>query len=453
MRIQPNKYFKYVIQNTKNKKIPIDWNYNKIGNLFNITSGGTPSTKNSTFWDGDIPWIGPSNMNNSLKYIYHGERYLTLEGACILNNKLVTKNSIILSTRAPVGYVKKAANDLYTNQGCHSLDALNSLEVDNDFFYYYLLNNKSTLENFSSGTTFKELSKKSLHNIDVVFPCIEQQQNISSVLSFQENQIENIKQLIKKIETRNQYYAEKILSGELRVRKDENGNIEFYNNTEWDEIKINTFIDKQERKIPLGWEKGIFSEHSKFTVGTPLHSSLFNYNNQGLQYLRTGDVWEDASSSKEVAFYNGDIDEKFIKKENDYLISLKGYNKNIGEGTLGLVTNYNNKKGIVCDNMYLVTPKEHDLVAYTAYTTKLNYIQNIILKTAVGSTARFATKMINKIEWIFPSKIEEMLLINSFFVSIDKEISSLKALLEKEQLRFQWLLDNLLSGEYQVVDE
>lgn len=299
----------------------------------------------------------------------------------------------------------------------------------------------------------RRVPKDFILNYPIIDININEYKLISHILSLQEEQIENIKQLIKKIETRNQYYAEKILSGELRVRKNEDGNMEFYNNTEWDEIKINTFIDKQERKIPLGWEKGIFSEHSKFTVGTPLNSILFNYNNQGLQYLRTGDVWEDASSSKETAFYNGDIDEKFIKKENDYLISLKGYNKNIGEGTLGLVTNYNNKKGIVCDNMYLVTPKEYDLVAYTAYVTKLSYIQNIILKTAVGSTARFATKMINKIEWIFPSKVEEMLLINSFFVSIDKEISSLKDLLEKEQLRFQWLLDNLLSGEYQVVDE
>lgn len=320
--------------------------------------------------------------------------------------------------------------------------------------YIYRIVKNIDLIKYSQSSNRPSLTKSVIENIIVfIDEDIEQQQKIANIFSLQEEQIENIKLLIKKIETRNQYYAEKILSGELRVRKNEDGDIEFYNNTEWNEIKINTFIDKQERNIPLGWEKGIFSEHSKFTVGTPLNSILFNYNNQGLQYLRTGDVWEDASSSKEAAFYSGDIDEKFIKKENDYLISLKGYNKNIGEGTLGLVTNYNNKKGIVCDNMYLVTPKEYDLVAYTAYVTKLNYIQNIILQTAVGSTARFATKMINKIEWIFPSKVEEMLLINSFFVSIDKEISSLKALLEKEQLRFQWLLDNLLSGEYQVVDE
>lgn len=381
-----------------------------------------------------------------------GDRYPTERIYTNQPKKWANKNDILFSVRAPVGKLNIANKDLVIGRGICSLKINKNNNLN--YIYYLLLNNEYKWSAISTGSIFQAVNKNDIENFDLyIHSNLKEQENISNLLLKQETQIKNIKQLIKKIETRNQYYAEKILSGELRVRKNEDGDIEFYNNTEWNEIKINTFIDKQERNIPLGWEKGIFSEHSKFTVGTPLNSILFNYNNQGLQYLRTGDVWEDASSSKEAAFYSGDIDEKFIKKENDYLISLKGYNKNIGEGTLGLVTNYNNKKGIVCDNMYLVTPKEYDLVAYTAYVTKLNYIQNIILQTAVGSTARFATKMINKIEWIFPSKVEEMLLINSFFVSIDKEISSLKALLEKEQLRFQWLLDNLLSGEYQVVDE
>lgn len=450
MRIQPNKYFKYVIQNTKNKKIPIDWNYNKIGNLFNITSGGTPSTKNSTFWDGDIPWIGPSNMNNSLKYIYHGERYLTLEGACILNNKLVTKNSIILSTRAPVGYVKKAANDLYTNQGCHSLDALNNLEVDNDFFYYYLLNNKSTLENFSSGTTFKELSKKSLHNIDVIFPCIEQQKNISSVLSFQENQIETIRELIKKIETRNQYYAEKILSGELRVRKNENGNIEFYNNTEWQEDSLKSLFFSKEYSVPKGWKIKPILDNIKLIKGISINSSEFNYQGMGRQFLRTGDVWEDASSKKEPAFFDGVVDDKFIKTENDYVSCFEGFNKEIGNGTIGLVTNLG--EGIISSHLYKTENKNIDGKYYSASLLKTDYIQNILIRNAVGSTVLSSTKCLKDILFIFPDN-DEMILIEEVLSSLYLESNNLRKVLEKEKLRFQWLLDNLLSGEYQVVDE
>lgn len=447
MRIQPNKYFKYVIQNTKNKKIPIDWNYNKIGNLFNITSGGTPSTKNSTFWDGDIPWIGPSNMNNSLKYIYHGERYLTLEGACILNNKLVTKNSIILSTRAPVGYVKKAANDLYTNQGCHSLDALNNLEVDNDFFYYYLLNNKSTLENFSSGTTFKELSKKSLHNIDVIFPCIEQQKNISSVLSFQENQIETIRELIKKIETRNQYYAEKILSGELRVRKNENGNIEFYNNTEWQDVILNG----NSIKIPLLWKVKKITEIIKTKKGSSIKSELLNYIGNGIQYLRTNEVWDNSSVNKDKTYFDGETTSLTVKDKNEYIICFDGFNTKPHIGTVGMVTN--NGEGICSGELHKIQEIDGISKYYVnVMMLKNSRFQDLICRSAEGSTVKHAGKHFKNIEEIL-IPIDEQELLNDIFKNQLHEIDSLKCLLEKEKLRFQWLLDNLLSGEYQVVDE
>lgn len=433
----------------KNEKL---YDFVKLGDISKISTGATPSTKEKDFWqDGDINWMSSGEVNKGIiKFI---DKKITKKGLSSISGKFFERGTIMMAL-AGQGKTKGMVGLTEVPTSCNqSLAAIQLIQDRVPYIYYKQLQLIYKKIRALVGEGREGLNIKIVKDINVRDIPLNEQYKIYDVLYSQEKLIENITKLIKKIETRNQYYAEKILSGELRVRKNENGNIEFYNNTEWNEIKINTFIDKQELKIPLDWKKGIFSEHSTFTVGTPIHSSLFNYNNRGLQYLRTGDVWEDASSSKELAFYNGEIEQKFIKKENDYLVSLKGYNKNIGEGTLGLVTNYNNKKGIVCDNMYLVTPKEYDLVAYTAYVIRLNYIQNIILKTAVGSTARFATKMINKIEWIFPSKTEEMLLINDFFVSIDKEISALKALLEKEQLRFQWLLDNLLSGEYQVVDE
>lgn len=310
----------------------------------------------------------------------------------------------------------------------------------NSIFYKYVIktDNRKLMSNIVENINFQYVEN------------IKQQENIAYVLSTQEEQIERIKGLIKKLEKRNQYYAEKLLSGELRIRENaETGETEFYENKEWQEVVLNGEISN----MPLGWYKGIFSEHSNFTVGTPINSKNFNYDKNGLMYLRTGDIWDDASSRKEIAYFSGEVNEKFIKKENDYLISLKGYNKRIGEGTLGLVTNFHKKTGIVCDNLYLVTPKEHNLVAYTAYVTRLRKIQNIILKSAVGSTARFATKMVNKIEWIFPNDMKYMLFLNEKFKSFDNEIYTLQTILSKEEKRFQWMLDNLLSGEYEVVED
>ncbi|EPP7233180.1 restriction endonuclease subunit S [Shigella flexneri] len=278
----------------------------------------------------------------------------------------------------------------------------------------------------------------------------EQQNKISNILSLQEEQIENIKQLIKKIEIRNQYYAEKILSGELRVRKDENGNIEFYNNTEWQEDSLKSLFFSKEYSVPKGWKIKSILDNIRLIKGTSINSSKFNYQGMGRQFLRTGDVWEDSSSKKEPAFFDGVVDDKFIKTENDYISCFEGFNKEIGNGTIGLVTNLG--EGIISSHLYKTENKNIDGKYYSVALLKTDYIQNILIRNAVGSTVLSSTKCLKDILFIFPDN-DEMMLIEDILSSLYSESNNLRKILEKEQLRFQWLLDNLLSGEYQVVDE
>lgn len=424
-----------------------EWKLKKIDDLFFLIGGGTPSTIIPEYWGGNIHWISIKELTS--KNSKSSEKMITKLGLKNSSSNLVKAGNIILGTRISVGETLIHEKDVTINQDLKGLYLKNS-NYNAIFFKFLISNNKKKLNDLSNGLTVKGIKNKDLKNFVLKYPDFIQQNNIAKILSKQEEQIETIKRLIKNVEKRNQYYSEKLLSGELKlITNEDTGQIEFHENTEWKEIILNGNIIKS----PLDWEISIFSSYSKFTVGTPIHSNNFNYEKKGLMYLRTGDVWKDASSSKDIAYYDGEASLKFIKKENDYLISLKGYNKKIGEGTLGLVTNFNKQIGIVCDNMYLVTPKENDLVAYTAYVTRMPYIQNIILKSAVGSTARFATKMIDKIEWIFPKNIKYMLSVNQFFQKLDNEVFLLEELQKKEEKRFQWMLDNLLSGEYEVIDE
>lgn len=90
----------------------------KIDEIGKVVAGGTPSTKISSYWDGNISWITPKDLSNfSVKYITHGERNISEKGLNNSSAKLIPKNSVLLSSRAPIGYIAIASKELATNQG------------------------------------------------------------------------------------------------------------------------------------------------------------------------------------------------------------------------------------------------------------------------------------------------------------------------------------------------
>jgi len=163
-------------------------------NLFDVKTGTTPSTKNSDYWEnGDIVWITPNDLskNNGKIYIKNSERKVTRSALENSNLNLLPENSIILSTRAPVGYVSLNSRAATINQGCKGLVPKDSEQTKTEFYYYYLKLIKPILERFSGGSTFKELSKKALEEIVLPIPHPTEQRKIAVVLSSVDAVIEN----------------------------------------------------------------------------------------------------------------------------------------------------------------------------------------------------------------------------------------------------------------------
>src|SRR5690554_7447812 len=94
-------------------KIPEGWVETTLGEVSNIQSGGTPSTKNESYWGDEISWITPKDLSsyNSV-YIEKGERSISKVGLENSSAKLLPKNTILFSSRAPIGYVVIAKNDI-----------------------------------------------------------------------------------------------------------------------------------------------------------------------------------------------------------------------------------------------------------------------------------------------------------------------------------------------------
>ncbi|MBK9425788.1 MAG: restriction endonuclease subunit S [Bacteroidetes bacterium] len=186
-----------------------DWKKFKVLEFASLVGGGTPDTKNSRYWEGDISWICPSDLTGYTNvYISKGANSITSAGLQNSSAKMLPKETVLVSSRAPVGYVAIAANPLCTNQGFRSL-IIKEKVADPKFIYYSLKVYRSVLEAFASGATFPELSGSSFKKIEIPLPLLPEQQRIASILSAYDDLIENNNKRIALLEqTAEQIYKE-----------------------------------------------------------------------------------------------------------------------------------------------------------------------------------------------------------------------------------------------------
>ena len=155
------------------------WSERKLGEIGNFVSGGTPSTSNPKYWDGNIQWYTPKEIKNRI--LKPSMRTISKDGLKNSSAKLLPKGAILITTRATIGDVAIANKECATNQGFQSL-VVNETEV-NLFWYYWILLYKNELIKRSSGSTFKEIRKTKIEVIPTFSPNKEEQQKIAACLT------------------------------------------------------------------------------------------------------------------------------------------------------------------------------------------------------------------------------------------------------------------------------
>ncbi|MGR3238478.1 restriction endonuclease subunit S [Vibrio vulnificus] len=137
--------------------IPVNWEWVNISQISAIISGGTPSTKIEQYYNGNIPWITPADMSNHRDvYISRGRRNITQEGLDNSSAQILPRGTVLFSSRAPIGYVAIAANEVATNQGFKSF--IPEKGISSKYLYYWLIFAKPFADKLASGTTFLEIS-------------------------------------------------------------------------------------------------------------------------------------------------------------------------------------------------------------------------------------------------------------------------------------------------------
>ena len=178
-----------------------EWIDCKIADLGTVIGGATPSTKKLEYYEkGSIAWITPKDLSTFRgRYIRRGERNITELGLKSCSTQLLPKNTVLFSSRAPIGYIAIAENELCTNQGFKSV--IPNENTDPLFLYYLLKYNKNKIESMGSGTTFKEISGNTMKNIVVSVPRDKKvQEQISSMLGVIDNKIESNEKINNNLE-------------------------------------------------------------------------------------------------------------------------------------------------------------------------------------------------------------------------------------------------------------
>jgi type I restriction enzyme M protein len=157
------------------------WREVQLKEVCRIIGGGTPSTKVKDYFGSEVPWITPRDMaTTDRREIFRGERFLSHAGLQSSGAKMIPKGSVLVSSRAPIGLVAIAGQDLATNQGIRSL-ILND-DQDSRFWYYLMKTSYKRLDAAGNGTTFRELRGSTMQELTFSIPDFEIQQEIASYL-------------------------------------------------------------------------------------------------------------------------------------------------------------------------------------------------------------------------------------------------------------------------------
>ena len=185
----------------REEKIMAEWVERKISDIGTVVGGATPSTKKPENYEGGkIAWITPKDLSTfSGRYIERGERNITEIGLKSCSTQLLPPNTVLFSSRAPIGYVAITANEVCTNQGFKSV--IPNENTDPLFLFYLLKYNKDKIEGMGSGTTFKEVSGNTMKNIVVNVPTDKKvQEKIAAILGSIDDKIEENEQINNNLE-------------------------------------------------------------------------------------------------------------------------------------------------------------------------------------------------------------------------------------------------------------
>jgi type I restriction enzyme S subunit len=418
-----------------------NWKTVELQSVCEIISGGTPSREESKFWNGDINWVTPTDItSNKAKFLSHTKETITKDGLKSSSARLLPMGTILLTSRASIGFASIAKIACCTNQGFKNLICKH--EVDNEYMYYYVDHSlKRQMEVLACGSTFLEITKKDMSRLKVKIPTdFKEQKDISRILSTADYCIQKTEETISKLQ--------KIKSGlmqDLFTRGvDEHGKLRPTFN-ERPEI----YKDSPLGKIPSDWAYDSFSNLTQFIsygFTNPMPET-----NDGPHMITAKDVRDgavDYEQCRKTSFkaFNELLTKKSKPQVGDILLTK--------DGTLGRLAVVEQEGTCINQSVAIIRPSEKLEAVFLKTLLETEQYQHIMLADAGGSTIKHLyITTIDKMIIKYPkNKIERTRLLKTL-MAIDENLEFEKGGLKKLQTLKQGLMQDLFTGKVKVKED
>lgn len=197
--------------------IPKDWEIGILDDILEVKGGTTPSTKDASFWDGIYHWTSPRDLSNlEFPLLIDTDKKITAKGLKKISSGLLPKGTLLLSSRAPIGYLAITEIETAINQGYIAING--KKEFSNIFILYWLKVNMHLVIERANGSTFLEISKTNFKQINCIIPdstILHQYINQANATFevIRNNLLEN-----QELSTLRDTLLPKLISGELNVK-------------------------------------------------------------------------------------------------------------------------------------------------------------------------------------------------------------------------------------------
>jgi type I restriction enzyme S subunit len=218
-------------------QFPKDWKVVTLGEVAEIVGGSTPSTVKQEYWNGDIPFVSPTDVTNlaGRNFLNSTEKRITKNGLLSISANVVPPGAVLVTSRASIGFVAINQMPVVTNQGFANLICKG--DVHNIFVLYLIRFLRHELERLASGSTFREFSRRSLRKLTVPLPPLGEQEKMASILSTVDDAIQNTDEIIAKTQQLKKGLIHQLLTkgiGHTKFKQTEIGKIP----DQWDVVPL-----------------------------------------------------------------------------------------------------------------------------------------------------------------------------------------------------------------------
>ncbi|MFT4776219.1 MAG: type I restriction enzyme S subunit [Oleispira sp.] len=446
-----------------NTGLPEEWCEIKIFEVAEVVAGGTPKAgdpSNFAAPGSSIAWLTPADLSKyKSSYISHGKRDLSQSGYDSSSAKLLPKGSLLFSSRAPIGYVAIASNEISTNQGFKNF--VFQYGVDSLFAYHYLISIRSLAESLGTGTTFKEISGATAKTLPFILPPLAEQAVIAQTLDTLLAQVDNIKARLDAIPKILKTFRQSVLAAAVSGKLTE----EWRGENEYRESELG--ID-----FPSSWKMQTINDCAEVKGGKrlPKGEELLE-EDTGLRYIRAGQLKNgtvingNAARNKQL-YLKAEVQEqikRYIVASGDAYLTIVG--ASIGDA--GIVPENYDGANLTENAAKICEYKQPTCKPYIGYWLRSSIIQDLIkLEIKSGAQGKLALKRIKTLpipaisieeQTEIVHRVEELF---TFADQVEKQVEnaqgrvmnlsqSILAKAFRGELTTKWRADNsdLISGE------